>query len=126
MTGIVHVSATTGVQEFVGNYTDFRRQYRAPAAVTATARDSDNVRRDRPAHRVKLSYKEQREYDALPERIAALEGEIEALQTSSAAADFYQRPHDEVAAQLDRLAAAMAELDDAYERWDALDSRTPG
>ncbi|MEL7536105.1 MAG: ATP-binding cassette domain-containing protein [Pseudomonadota bacterium] len=128
VTGIVHISTTVGVQEYVGNYTDFRRQYRPRS--NAARRGADGVdksaaERTQPA-RTKLSYKEQREFDALPTRIADLEAAIEALRGETEAQGFYQRPHDEVSERLATLSATMAELDGAYERWDELDSRTPG
>ena len=125
VTGIVHVAKATGVTEYVGNYTDFRRQYRAPTA-TASGSASKADRRDRASGRAKLSYNEQRELTALPERIAALEATIADLQSASEASEFYTRPHDEVAAHLAELSNAMTELDAAYARWDELDSRSPG
>ena len=126
VTGIIHVSPQAGVQEFVGNYSDFRRQYRAPGAGTGSSRE-DKSRRPSPEQKaVKLSYKEQREFDALPTRISELETGIATLKAASEAADFYQRPHEEVALHLAKLSEQMAELDRAYERWDELDSRSPG
>ncbi|MEM8983321.1 MAG: ATP-binding cassette domain-containing protein [Pseudomonadota bacterium] len=126
VTGIVHIGAKTGVQEFVGNYSDFLRQYRAPARAERTAETAPKTTSKQAATK-KLSYKEQREFDALPEKIAALEADIDTRRAATEATDFYTaRPHDEIAAELATLNQRMEELDAAYARWDELDSRSPG
>ncbi len=72
--------------------------------------------------RRKLGYAEQRELDALPARIAALEAEQKALEPRLADPDSWQDP---VAARAtnERFAAIEAELLEALERWEALESR---
>jgi ATP-binding cassette subfamily F protein uup len=70
----------------------------------------------------KLSYKDQRVLESLPQRIEALEKEQAALQQQTAEPGFYQRPEDEVAAGLARLETIVAELEDCYARWEALES----
>jgi ATP-binding cassette subfamily F protein uup len=76
-------------------------------------------RRPRPR---KLSFKEQRELDALPERIAALEAEQARLTAESASPEFYKSPADHIHAVLARIDAVHAELDAALERWIELDA----
>jgi ATP-binding cassette subfamily F protein uup len=70
----------------------------------------------------KLSYKDQRELESLPQRIETLENEQAELQQRTADPDFYQRPENEVAAGLERLETIAAELDDCYTRWEDLES----
>ena len=70
----------------------------------------------------KLSFKEQREFDALPATIEKLEAEQETLARDVAAADFYKQPAATVQAKLDRVQAAARELELAMARWDELDS----
>jgi ATP-binding cassette subfamily F protein uup len=70
----------------------------------------------------KLSYKDQRQLEALPQQIEVLELEQAALQQQTAEPGFYQRPADEVAAGLARLETIAAELEDCYARWEALES----
>jgi len=68
----------------------------------------------------KLSYKEQRELDALPARIEALEVEQKELGALLASADFYaQDPVRAEAAQM-RYAQIDDELLAALERWESL------
>jgi ATP-binding cassette subfamily F protein uup len=67
--------------------------------------------------KVKLSYKDQRDYDLLPGRIEELEGEIAESERALADADLYMRNPGEfarVTALLDKL---RAEKDAAEERW---------
>jgi ATP-binding cassette subfamily F protein uup len=118
------------VQEYVGGYEDWLRQ-RAVRSVrlqpdgTGSVRlQPDADRRGAPANR-KLSYKEQRELDALPGRIEALESEQRALNARVAGPDFYKESRDAIAAALARVDALHRELADAYARWHDLDSRTP-
>ncbi len=68
----------------------------------------------------KRSYKEQRELDALPEKIATLEADIEALNAAMSSADFYKDKHkaDETIA---KSAELQKELDAAYKRWEELE-----
>ena len=77
----------------------------------------------RPAARTKLTFKEQRELDALPAQIDALEDELRALESRLASADFYRGPASEVQAAADRLPQLQREIDDAYTRWHELESR---
>ena len=70
----------------------------------------------------KLSFKEQREFDALPAKIEQLEAEQEVLAREMAAPDFYKQPAATIQAKLDRVQAAARELELAMARWDELDS----
>jgi ATP-binding cassette subfamily F protein uup len=68
----------------------------------------------------KLSYKEKRELDELPARIAALEAEQKTLGEKLASTDLYANEP----AQVPVLQARYAQIDDellaALERWEAL------
>ena len=74
----------------------------------------------KPAAR-KLSYKEQRELDALPGLIESLEQRQAELETLAGGADFYQREHTEVERVLGDLTRVQEELDQAIERWAELE-----
>ena len=62
----------------------------------------------------KLSYKEQREFDALPERIAALEAKIAEINALDPAKDY---------ARFAEIPTLQAELDDCETRWLELSER---
>jgi ATP-binding cassette subfamily F protein uup len=115
------------VGEYAGGYADWLRQSAAasrreagsrasmPPAV-AVAEKPNNKNR-------KLSYKEQRELEALPEKIEALEAEQARLHTLMGDGDFYRQPSDRIAAAMDRLEAVKNELEACYTRWQSLDTQ---
>ncbi|MDF3881783.1 ABC transporter C-terminal domain-containing protein, partial [Cupriavidus basilensis] len=73
---------------------------------------------------VKLSYKEQRELDTLPERIASLENEQKAVSAQLADGSLYVSDAGKAA----QLAARHDEIDmellEALERWEVLEAKT--
>ncbi len=78
----------------------------APAAPAAKAR--------------KLSYKEQREFDALPARIAALEAEQAGINAQLADGTLYASDNAKALQLAQRNAAIDGELLEALERWELL------
>lgn len=71
-----------------------------------------------------MSYKEQRELEALPGRIQALETEQAGLQAELADGSLYARDHQRAQALTERLAQIEEEQLEALERWEALEART--
>jgi ATP-binding cassette subfamily F protein uup len=69
-----------------------------------------------------LSFKEQRELEALPARVAALEDEQRRLHEESSAPEFYKERADHIAAVLARIEAVRVELDATLERWVELEA----
>jgi ATP-binding cassette subfamily F protein uup len=65
----------------------------------------------------KLSYKETRELEALPEKISTLEAEIAQIESTLADASIYAREPAKAAELTLRMAAARDELDAAETRW---------
>jgi len=110
------------VREYVGGYSDWLRQRSTaapPPAVPAKPVREKAPGNGRPA---KLSYRDQRELDALPGRIEMLESEQAALQASVNAPDFYRQESTAVAAVLARLEIVGTELEGCYARWAQLES----
>ena len=70
----------------------------------------------------KLSYKLQRELEALPAKLEQLEVEIEELQQTVNSADFFTKPVEETQPILDKLSASEQELEIAFERWEELEA----
>lgn len=69
----------------------------------------------------KLSYKLQRELDALPGQIDTLEKALAALQEKISAPDFYQQDHAETERVLLAFGETEQQLDRVLERWAELD-----
>jgi ATP-binding cassette subfamily F protein uup len=124
------------INEYVGGYSDWLRQRRSPARATsartrqsAAARGAAAAPAPAAAKTVapaavtrRLSYKEQRELDGLPQRIQQLEQEQGALARTVADPQLYARDPPRVAAALARLETIASELEAAYARWAALES----
>ncbi len=128
-------------KEYVGGYSDWLRQRPAGGATrfdatggveakpgtkvpggTQSAGVGDTAK-VKPPERKKLSFKEQRELEQLPARIAALEAEQAALQGRLADPAFYQEPAETRRQAQERLAAVDAEIDAALLRWEALEAK---
>ena len=116
------------VREYVGGYEDWARQRATPASAPAPEKTPTprppTAPKPKPARAGKLSFNERREFEALPDRIAALEREHTELEARIASPEFYKEGRDAIAATMQRVDAARVELDQAYARWDELDSRS--
>ncbi|MGH8852688.1 MAG: ATP-binding cassette domain-containing protein [Telluria sp.] len=128
-------------REYVGGYSDWERVRAsapaasakpvepaptAPAAAAGKTGDMPSAAAATPAKKVKLSYKEQRELEELPQLIATLEDEQSAITAQLNAPDFYkQNPAD-----AKRINARYAEIDelllDALDRWERIEARSRG
>jgi ATP-binding cassette subfamily F protein uup len=71
----------------------------------------------------RLSYKEQRELEAMPSKIQRLEAEQHELNEAVADPNLFKQEPAEAAAALQRLQSLASELEGAYSRWDALESQ---
>lgn len=115
------------VNEYVGGYDDWLRQqpeqYRFPEANKTGSKPHEATQHSEEPSTTqpkKLSYKLQREYDTLPEKIDALEKELETLNQSIVEPDFYQRTDTQTV--IDRLNTCESELESTFERWEALET----
>jgi ATP-binding cassette subfamily F protein uup len=71
-----------------------------------------------------LSYKDQRELDALPATIQKLEAEQATLAAAIADPELFRRNLAEANAAVVRLQAVEKELEAAFARWEALEAPT--
>jgi ATP-binding cassette subfamily F protein uup len=115
-------------KEYDGGYDDWRRA-RERAAKSAPDADPSKAAekpaekpRPRAAGPRKLSYKEERELEALPLRIEELEAEQDGLHEAMQDPGFFRRDGAEIAAVTARLEAIGSELHTAYERWESLEA----
>lgn len=70
----------------------------------------------------KLSYKDQRELDQLPDRMESIETEIGEVESKMADNEFFMKPATETQPVIDKLAQLNDELEQALERWEYLAS----
>jgi len=114
------------IQEYIGGYQDWLQQ-RPEVAVQSPAMASKAENTAKPAKAKstqKLSYQETRELAQLPHTIEALEIQLTSLQQQTANPDFYQQDTEKVNNTLAKLIEIERELEQAYQRWQALESKT--
>ena len=110
------------VEEYVGGYSDWLRQRSTSAATASREKPAQaRARKEKPQKPARLSYKDQRELEQLPERIESLENEIAGIHEQMAAPEFYRQDGARIAETKNRLAEREAELERAYARWEALE-----
>jgi ATP-binding cassette subfamily F protein uup len=117
-------------KEYAGGYDDWLRVRKsaATASVPATPKASP-VKKEAPTAAVaatkpaKLSWKEQRELEALPDRIAGLEAEQAQVQARLNDPATYRDSSQEIPGLNARLQTLEAELEAAMLRWEVLESR---
>lgn len=106
-----------------GGYSDYAA-WRAKQPVTPAARrDKDPVRAPKRRQANKLSYKEQRQLDALPGEIESLEAEKAAIEGRFCDPNYFNRDAAAYCRDRARLSALAAELEAAFGRWQALEER---
>ncbi|WP_372963938.1 ATP-binding cassette domain-containing protein [Marinobacter sp.] len=142
VTDIIFLDGTGSAREFVGGYSDWRRQGGKFPAETSGSRPDKQDKRDKtstssekagPSAKAveqsskpkagKLSYKLKLELEQLPAKIEQLESRVAELQEAIAASDFYSLPPEEVAATLEKLSETEASLESVIERWMELEEQ---
>jgi ATP-binding cassette subfamily F protein uup len=117
------------IREYVGGYSDWLRQKKIdrkpvkkdPGSKPAPDKASQAARPNQTVKPTKLSYKDQRELDSLPQLIESLDAEQAQLQETMNAAGFYQQDPQTVASVLARFEAVGKELEGCYGRWEELE-----
>ncbi len=129
---VLAIGPDGAVEEFVGGWTDWKRQQEARDARAAeravteasTAKKTVQPVADKASAPVKkLSFKEQREFDGLPARIESLEKEQADLLAAMNTPEFYKQGPEDIQAANARREALERELLEAYARWEELGER---
>ncbi|HGS5280771.1 TPA: ABC transporter ATP-binding protein [Vibrio parahaemolyticus] len=119
------------IEEFVGGYHDAKQQRDQALAVrfsTEKPAKKEKVVEETPKttqpknNSKKLSYKLQRELEALPAKLEQLESDIETLQEQVNDPEFFAKPVEQTQPVLEQLAAIEQELEIAFERWEELEA----
>ena len=91
---------------------------------TESAVNFQPVLESQPKNRpIKLSYKEQRELEQLPQILEQLENEITVLQTEIGSAEFFQQSHEYTAAKLQLLTDKERLMESTFLRWEELEEK---
>ena len=136
VTSLLVLDGSGHIDEQAGGYSDWLdRGGKLPGLDTPASQESatapdlpgKSTKANAPAEQTaavkKLSYKEQRELDALPDQIDELENLQASLEEKISDPDFYQQEHAITSATLEQLAQVSQELDQAMERWTELSDR---
>lgn len=124
------------LNKYVGGFFDAKQQQAnfwatknaeelAKAKKAEPVKEESVVKNDRTSKpkSIKLSYKEQRELEQLPQLLEELEAKITVFQTEIGDPAFFQQPHDVTDAKLKALSDAESELEIAFLRWEELEEK---
>ncbi|KPF86088.1 elongation factor 3 [alpha proteobacterium AAP38] len=119
VTSTIAVEGNGDVSEYPGGYTDYLIQRKAdePAEAAKAAAKPVTAAPAAPKAKKKLSFKENRELEELPGKMAALEKKIAQLNAKMADPAFYSKDPKGFAKASEDLSAAQADLSAAEERW---------
>ena len=113
---ILEVDGEGGIERYMGNYGDYLRQRkpREKSAAPAPKKEPPAPRSANRPQKLRFSFREQREYDAIDDDIARLESEIARCdaEISANASDYVK-----LQALTEDKRALEAQLDEKTERW---------
>ena len=113
------------IKEYVGGYQDWIRQRPAPVSTTVVKGRVDKPvlgKEGAPKAARKLSYKLQRELDALPAQLEAAEAKLAELQAAMSDSGFYDQGQDRIQAGLEAFQQQEKVVEVLMERWVELEA----
>jgi ABC transport system ATP-binding/permease protein len=132
VTSVFVLDGSGKVDELVGGYSDWQQQKQAIAKTESEKKASEpkkkpdatsaNINAPKNPAKKKLSFKEQQELDNLPELIAQTEAKQAELTKKIGSPDFYKSDQTDIAGTLAELQSVNTKLEQAYQRWDELES----
>jgi len=111
--------------EYVGGYDDWLRQRPSLSARDITSKEpaaESPKSAPKPKPTKKLSYKDQRELEALPLTIESLEQRLEAAHQKLADPNLYQESPEQIAELKQQSEDIEQELESAFARWEKLEA----
>ena len=122
-----------GLKEYAGGYDDWLRQSPTAAEQVAPvkkaagrsvkkAKTAEPAAAAAPESKRKLSYKEKRELESLPQKIESLEAGLVTIHESMADPDFYKKSGAEIASAQEKVNSLQSDLEIAFARWEELES----
>ena len=128
VTSILALDGQGSVLELGGGYDDYhryrlRQQEQLEAAKAASVKAPAAVEAKPKKSSQKLSFKEQRELEQLPDRIAEAEATQADLHAQMSSPEFFKQPADTLKQVNQKLADIEQQLEQLYARWEELESR---
>jgi ATP-binding cassette subfamily F protein uup len=125
VTSTLVLEGNARVKEFAGGFDDWVRQrtVEEPASAKKPKQkpESQSQRDGKLKQKPKLTYKQQKELEAIPEMIDQMESQIAKLHDEMAEPDFYKKPPAEIATKAEKAEALQKQLDEIFERWEELE-----
>ncbi|MGD7036642.1 ATP-binding cassette domain-containing protein [Methylotuvimicrobium buryatense] len=115
------------ISEHIGGYSDWLANYQNTKAAEIAVKKTESIEKktsnDTPKKK-KLSYKEQKELDELPDLIDRLESDHSAINEKINSPDFYKNDPTMIADTLEKLKTIDKEMEHAFQRWHDLEAMT--
>jgi ATP-binding cassette subfamily F protein uup len=114
-----------GLKEYVGGYDEWVRQSKTAESKDAAPSKKKRIDSTKSANSSKprrLSYKEKRELESLPDKIEFLEKQIASLHEAMGDPDFYKKDSGEISRVQKDAADFQLELEKKFERWTELEA----
>jgi ABC transport system ATP-binding/permease protein len=112
--------------EYAGGYDDWLLQRKGPEKTQEDKPGKPAAKpRPKPAPKnpEKITFREKQELEGLYEKIEALETEHEDLCSLLSDPDLYKKAGDEIARTNNRLQVLVKEIEQAHQRWEALEAK---
>lgn len=121
-------------REYVGGYTEWftqRQQENDPFAAAKTEKKAEKTEkpaknekpRDVIPQKIKLSWREARKLEALPEKLEAMEKEQASIINAMSAFDYHSKSVEDIKADKLRLEELEKSIADGWTRWEALSEK---
>lgn len=118
-------------REYVGGYTEWftqRQQGNDPFAAAKTEKKAEKpAKNEKPRdvipQKIKLSWREARELEALPEKLEAMEKEQASIINAMSAFDYHSKSVEDIKADKLRLEELEKSIADGWTRWEALSEK---
>lgn len=112
-------------REYVGGYSDWQHYKPKVESAVKKAEIVDKVVPKKPKQtKIKLSYKENKELETLPEHLMQLEAKRDELISSMNAPDYYTNHNaQEIKEQTELLQNLEAQINQGYQRWEELENK---
>ncbi len=123
VTSTLTVEPDGQVRECDGGYDDAVRQRQAEKLVEPKTTPTPKPVEASTAVSRKLSFRERKELEALPQRVEDLEAAVSAVHQTMADPAFYQKGGNAIALEKQKLEELERELAVAFERWEELEAR---
>ena len=108
------------INQYIGGYDDWLRQRKTEQPISS--QQPAKVQAKATTTSKKLSYKDQRELDNLPQEIENLETQIAGLSEQISQPDFYRGDRNDIAETETRLSELQQQLSHCYDRWESLEN----